>query len=85
VKLEKEFKKNEIKKKNEVIIVDEPIAETRKAVLLEIGQKQQKSLAQIFKEKNKKAAENIQNREDLMQKQDHKEKTKEELIEIRKT
>lgn len=84
VKLEKELKKNEIKKKNEVIIVDEPVVETRKAIFLEIGQKQQKSLAQIFKEKNKKAAEKIHNREDLMQKQDHKDKTKEELIEIRK-
>ena len=56
----------------------------KKSILIEIGTKQKKSLAEMFREKNNKVAESIHNREDHMVKQDHKFKTKQELIEIRK-
>ena len=65
-------------------IVDQFAVKQRKPVLIEIGSKEKKSLADMFKEKNKKVVERIHNREDHLLKQDHKAKTKEELIEIRK-
>lgn len=58
--------------------------ENKKPVLIEIGVKNTKSLADNFKEKNNSLAARIHKREDKLPKQDHKEKTKEELIEIRK-
>lgn len=57
---------------------------SKKAILIEVGVNNKKSLAEIFKEKNKKAVNRIHNREDHISKLDHREKTKEELIEIRK-
>lgn len=58
--------------------------DNKKPVLIEIGVKNTKSLADNFREKNNSLAARIHKREDKLPKQDHKEKTKEELIEIRK-
>ena len=74
--LENEEKHQELNFENKKI-------EEKKGVRLEIGMTQTKTLSDIFKEKKRRIAERITPK-DHQQKQDHKEKTKEELIEIRK-
>ncbi|OMJ89113.1 hypothetical protein SteCoe_8840 [Stentor coeruleus] len=63
--------------------MDQPVI-SKKPVLLEFGTGTKKSLADLFKQKNKKLIRNMGSRDNHLPKQDHKEKTKEELIEIRK-
>ena len=75
---------NLMNKERDIYIEDQFIDKESKPALIEIGYKEQKTLADIFKEKNKKVVERIHSREDHIVKQDHKVKTKEELIEIRK-
>lgn len=56
----------------------------KNGVVIDFTEDKGKSLAEIFKEKNKHLAENINKREAQVPKVTHKEKTKEELLEIRK-
>ena len=58
-------------------------APTKRGVLLEFGD-ENKTLADAFSQKRKAFVDRIQNREKTVPKKQHKEKTKEELLEIRK-
>jgi hypothetical protein len=56
----------------------------KEPVLLEIGENESKTLAQIFKERNRIAAENIKNRDENIVRKRYRAKSKKEIIEIRK-
>ncbi|OMJ91394.1 hypothetical protein SteCoe_6078 [Stentor coeruleus] len=64
--------------------ISEPPIEIKKPVLLEFGSSPNKSLAEMFKEKNKNFVSQLNIRDQQAIRQDHKQKTKEELLEIRK-
>ncbi|OMJ88007.1 hypothetical protein SteCoe_10163 [Stentor coeruleus] len=64
-------------------VPEQPVI-SKKPVLIEFGTGAKKSLAELFKQKNKKLIRNMGSRDNNLPRQDHKEKTKEELIEIRK-
>ncbi|OMJ87326.1 hypothetical protein SteCoe_11014 [Stentor coeruleus] len=61
-----------------------PKIHSSKGELIDFNEDKGKSLADIFKERNKKAAEKLDKRDISIPKTSHKEKSKEELLEIRK-